>query len=75
MITDLMGGFSEAFPNQSLFQTYPKCVSRHTSITQLIKKRCKENLCAITVLKKGRGVRRGMIMITDSMGCFYAFPK
>ena len=39
MITDLMGFFLEAFPNQSLFQTYPKCVSRHTWITQLIKKR------------------------------------
>ena len=59
--------FFEAFPNQSLFQTYPKCVSRPTWIIQLIKKRCKKNLRAITVLKKGRGVRWGMIMITDSM--------
>ena len=33
------GAFVEAFSTQSLFQTYPKCVSRHTWDTQLIKKR------------------------------------
>ena len=77
MITDLMGFFLEVFPNQSLFQTYPKCISRHTWITQLKKKYYEEKKPkAITVLKKEgvEGVRRDMIMITDSMGFFYAFP-
>ena len=40
------------------------------------KKRRKKKPKAITVLKKeGGGVRRGMIMITDSMVFFYPFPK
>ena len=48
--------FLEAFPNQSLFQTYPKCISRHAWITQLIKKTLrKKNLRAITVLEKEGG--------------------
>ena len=71
------GFFVEAFSTQSLFQTYPKCVSRHTWDTQLIKKHRKKKLPkAITVLKKegGGGVRRGMIMITDSM-VFFLTPS
>ena len=42
MITDSMV-FFEAFPNQSLFQTSPKCSSRHTWITQLIKNAAEKN--------------------------------
>ena len=57
---------------QSLFQTYPKCVSRHTWITQLIKNISGEKK-TYGRSKSGGGVRWGMIMITDSMGFFYAF--
>ena len=65
--------FLEAFSNQILFQTYPKCVSSLTWITQLIKKllKKKKNYRRSQFSKKrgigGAVVRRGMIMITDSM--------
>ena len=49
------GFFVEAFSTQSLFQTYPKCVSRHNWDTPVIKKRRKKKPKAITVLKKEGG--------------------
>ena len=74
-ITDSMG-FFEALRNQSLFQTYPKCVSRRTWITQLNKKTSQKNnyLKAITVLKKeGVGPAR-YDQGHRFNGFYYAFP-
>jgi hypothetical protein len=54
--------------NQSLFETLPKLVSRHTWLTNYKKKQCKKNNLRNHISqKRGGGNRRDMIMITDSM--------
>ena len=71
------GFFLKPFITKVCFTHTPKCVSRHTWITQLIKKhRQKKPKGDHSFKKRGGGrVRQGMIMITDSMGFFYAFPN
>ena len=77
MITDSMFFFSEAFHNQKICQPYPKYVSTHTRITQLIQKRRKKKYSkAITVLQKeGGGGPARYDHDHRFNGFFFPFPK
>ena len=70
MITDSMV-FLKAFPNQSLFQTYQNEFQDIPESPNYSKKQTKKKpKCNHSSKKRGGGVRRGMIRITDSMGFF-----
>ena len=74
MITDSRFYF-KAFHNQSVFKHTQNVFQDIPESPKKSKKTLlKKNLRAITVLKKEGGVRRGMIMITDSMVFFLSLP-